>query len=469
MRNLLFATVVSFFCLALVVCGGGGNEGECDLANPNCADGLVCEATQDGKAQCFSPLTIKGTVIDAIDDAPIEDALVQAVDVNGAAVGTSARTDSNGSFTLTVPATRDQEGSPVLDSYMLRAQAAGYQPFPTAIRPAIPLDASVAQGNNDDGWTIESTLTVIKLLPLPGNTNTLGSISGTVLAADSSGVLVIAEGSGRGRPGFTNSDGEYTIFNVPAGSYTVVGYKAGVQLETSDVTLTASENKTGVDLAESSNPLSTVNGTIQIVNAPGGLTTSVVLAVDSTFVEDAARGVVPPGLHASEIGSGAFTIEDVPDGEYVVLAAFENDQLVRDPDQTIGGTSIVRITVPDPVSGNTVNLPESFKITEALEIFSPGADGPELVTSATPVFSFANDTSEEGYEVHVFDAFGNEIWMTEIGPSSSSLDVQYAGPALEDGMYYQFKAHSWRVKLDLRTPISATEDLKGVFYYSSNP
>ncbi len=31
------------------------------------------------------------------------------------------------------------------------------------------------------------------------------------MAVDNSGVLVIAEGSGRGRPGFSNSDGEYTI------------------------------------------------------------------------------------------------------------------------------------------------------------------------------------------------------------------------------------------------------------------
>jgi hypothetical protein len=36
-------------------------------------------------------------------------------------------------------------------------------------------------------------------------------------------------------------------------------------------------------------------------------------------------------------------------------------------------------------------------------------------------------------------------------------------------MYYQFKAVSFREKTGERTAISATEDLRGVFYYVSNP
>ncbi len=445
------------------------DDDTCDIDAPNCADGLACEVVIDADPRCVVPLTIRGLVLDAINDSVIAAALVQAVDVNGAAVGTSAATADDGSFTLTVPAAWDADGTPVEGSYTLRAQAADFQSFPTAIRPALPLDATTAT-LNDDGWVIENALTTVKLLPLPGDTSNLGSISGTIHAEKRAGILVVAEGADGGFTGFSDADGLYTIFNVPAGSYNVRGYAAGVQLSPAATTVASAEDQSGVELTESGQPLSGVSGNIQIVNAPGDSQTSIVLAVESTFVEEAARGTVPPGLRVGEV-TGDFTIEDVPDGRYVVLAAFENDLLVRDPDQTIGGTRIVRIEVPDPDMGNTVTLPEGFKVTEALAVIAPGADGPEEVTTLTPVFEWEDDSSEEGYEVRVFDAFGNEIFSEEIGPVSGSATVShtYAGPALEPGMFYQFRVTSFREKTGDRTAISSTEDLKGVFQYVVTP
>ncbi|HIJ65097.1 MAG TPA: hypothetical protein HPP77_04030 [Candidatus Hydrogenedentes bacterium] len=44
----------------------------------------------------------------------------------------------------------------------------------------------------------------------------------------------------------------------------------------------------------------------------------------------------------------------------------------------------------------------------------------------------------------------------------------YAGPDLEIGMYYQFRVFSFHEDLSGRTPISATEDLRGVFFYLGN-
>ena len=71
----------------------------------------------------------------------------------------------------------------------------------------------------------------------------------------------------------------------------------------------------------------------------------------------------------------------------------------------------------------------------------------------------------------VFDAFGNEIFSEEIGPVSGSVTVThpYAGPAFEPGMFYQFRATSFREKLGDRTAISSTEDLTGVFQYIAPP
>ena len=60
-----------------------------------------------------------------------------------------------------------------------------------------------------------------------------------------------------------------------------------------------------------------------------------------------------------------------------------------------------------------------------------------------------------------------DLWEKEIGGVSgyATVEYTYAGPDLEDGMYYQFRVLSFREKKGDRTYISATEDLRGVFYF----
>jgi hypothetical protein len=192
----------------------------------------------------------------------------------------------------------------------------------------------------------------------------------------------------------------------------------------------------------------------------------VVLVPVSTYSDTFVKGEVPPGLREppppeEPSVNGAYSIEGVPDGTYKVLAAFENDGLVRDPDPNIAGTQIVEITVPD---GTTYDftVPDAFKITEALVIVSPGATEPELVTG-NPIFIWMDDSSEVKYSIVVYNAYGDEVWRDDDLPrvtGADTVEVPYAGDPLEDGMYYQFRATSWRDT----GPISQTEDLLGVFY-----
>jgi hypothetical protein len=44
-----------------------------------------------------------------------------------------------------------------------------------------------------------------------------------------------------------------------------------------------------------------------------------------------------------------------------------------------------------------------------------------------------------------------------------NVSVQYDGP-MDPGMYYQFRATSWRAPGGTPGPASNTEDLRGVFY-----
>ena len=253
-------------------------------------------------------------------------------------------------------------------------------------------------------------------------------------------------------------DGSYTIFNVPAGDVTVKGYAAGLALDTASATVSAGKETTGVDLNATGDATAVVSGKVEIVNASGGSATSVILVVADTFDEATARGETPRGLRQGNV-TGDFSIAGVPDGEYVILAAFENDALVRDPDTSIGGTEIVHITV----SGADLPVAESFKVTGALAVVSPGASALEEV-SGTPTFVFEDDSSEDSYEVRLFDALGAKIWEDLEVPrvtGSENVSVEYGGPALTPGMIYQFRATSQKDG----TPISQTEDLKGVFLY----
>ena len=73
----------------------------------------------------------------------------------------------------------------------------------------------------------------------------------------------------------------------------------------------------------------------------------------------------------------------------------------------------------------------------------------------------------EEHIVVVYDALGDLIWEKTDVPGVSGSDtvqVEYGGPALISGMWYQFWATSVRDKKEEETRISRTEDLRGVFY-----
>jgi hypothetical protein len=89
----------------------------------------------------------------------------------------------------------------------------------------------------------------------------------------------------------------------------------------------------------------------------------------------------------------------------------------------------------------------------------------EAVTDANPTFSWEDDSSEDGYELAVYDAFGTLVHENTMVPEGSGTDVTYqmTGVTMQPGMIYQFRAKSFR-RMD-RCFISSTEDLRGVFVF----
>lgn len=459
-HRLLGLALISAFLLA---CGEDEKEAPpCDpVANTGCDAGLVCEATAAGGSLCAAPVVLTGSVFPISVDAPVENARVVALDVNGAPVSTVTTTDAEGLWELPIPHTRNDDGTPVGRRLTLRVDAPGFQTFPSGIRQALPLDtaAAVERGGR---FVVDNALTHVRLVPLPEGAGR-GTIVGRVdLPDDRPGVLVVAEKDGAGFSGIADRDGNYAIFNLSAGTYSVAGYTRGVSFERTTAEVADDPGaSTTADLARGGEATASLSGKVSIVNPGRGKATSIILVVESLFDEINLRGESPPGLRAPRAGlepdvTGAFTIDGIPAGSYVVLAAFENDFLVRDPDTTIGGTTILRQTL---APGQNLTLAESFKITGALDFLPPLGLEPLGVTAA-PTISWEDDSSEDAYELVVYDALGEEVWRhTEPGHSGSDPAVPYGGP-LQPGMYYQAKIRS----LKSGTPISQTEDLAGIFH-----
>jgi len=459
---------------------------------PICAPGLACDPVNGttGEYVCGTALQIRGRVTDSTTGEAIAGALVAAQNENGEPVTDVVESDACGDYILPVTVRRNPDGTFAEQLiWTLFVSARDYQPFPTGLRPALPVDMSDAMpnpdgpepdsdGDEEDEGTftadvIDNAATNVALIPLGADAGGV-AVSGT-LGEGTAGTLVVAEGPAAPAPyGIADLSGHFTIFNVPAGDVTLRGYRQGVEVMPTTVSVgTADLGDIALPVVNTDPAtMAAVSGSLNIVNAPGGSVTSVVLVPASVFNEVLERGPVPLGLRdppppAVPDVTSAFGIAGVPSGTYKVLVAFENDLLVRDPDEGIAGTQIQEITVE---AGAQVPVDAAFKVTEALAIVGPGNEAPEAV-EAMPTFTWVDDSSEDGYDVLVFDAIGNVAWETTIAgvTGSENVTLAYGGEALQPGMYYQFRVTAWRDVNGEQLNTSRTEDLRGVFVHGEAP
>ena len=349
--------------------------------------------------------------------------------------------------------------------FTLRVSASGYRPFPDLpLRPAIP--DRVDRGQISD----EVPVALIADAGLQG----LGSISGSVTAAGAGvgGMLVVASGAGTVRSSVTDHDGSYQILNVSDGTWNLAALMAGFSRgEASGVQVSGGDAVTDVDMTVSASPAGRVTGTTNFV-AGGTPPASVVL-----FFPGTTEAV--PGLRAET--DGDFAIEDVPDGTYDVLATFDNDCNVLDPDPNLAHTAIQSVTV----AGGEVMIAETFNITNAIHL--DGVWGGttcdnddhtvstvEFMEGDTVTFTWeAYPGSTEGYAVEVIDVLGNVVWggfeqdgAPRLRFAKEILQADYAGEALVAGYNYRFCI--WALANDKGAPhgfryISSSENLRGLF------
>ncbi|MGA1842833.1 MAG: hypothetical protein ACMUIU_19620 [bacterium] len=191
--------ILLFFGIAIAGCGGDGGSGD-----------------------SHTPMgTISVYTLDATDDTPVNDASITVYDSSNILVTRGLTVDGNFECLLS-PGT-----------YIIMVAAQDYQPVPPSNQNAVPFEII-------DGKT---TIQNIALKEHP-DAGTTGHISGYTLTpvpdlSGVSGVLVVAkdEALGQYASGISGPDGDYVIYNVVLGNYTLEAYLSGYRVTSQPVTV----------------------------------------------------------------------------------------------------------------------------------------------------------------------------------------------------------------------------------------
>ncbi len=456
-----------FFALALAACGG---PQECKFTGAStCGTGQVCEKVVGrDTGLCFAPVLVEGTVkvFGAAVSTPVAKAEVALIDANGAPASVVGTTDSDGKFSLRLPTQRSDAslGTLVGRTVTVRAAAQDYSPFPSLLRPVASIDSGSFKLVSGKATIVSGAQTELTLAPLSDSEKGRPGVSGTVELTEGQPVMVAVEGNGRAYTTAPDLTGAFHVFNViPATGYKAQGYAKGMNCTAADANVSAGADTTGVSLKLGTGGTATISGTIQLATSAAGTGTSVVLALESSFDAVLARGDLVTALRAPGEGTNltnSYSIAGIPDGKYVVLVGLENDGNVRDPDPAIAATQLTHLTV----TGGVASANPVLRVVGATTVVSPGAGSGIDEVTGVPVFKWKPYTGATGYTLGVYTAQGVKTWerlaILSTIDADGNVALTYGGTtALKPGVLYQWRVTSY----NLLTPISATEDLRGLF------
>lgn len=187
--------------------------------------------TKDVDITLFPSGTITGRITGE-NDVPVANASVMAMCLDTPEyMGFVCATDSNGSYTM--------NSGLGTGNYMVRASKGAAQGF---YGGSLPANVTVVAGET----TSNIDITIVMLSPSP-----TGSISGKVTDADGrpiEGATMSASGTGSGIA-TADENGNYTIYGLPAGTYTVEASANGFQTQNrTDVEVVAYQDTPNINL-----------------------------------------------------------------------------------------------------------------------------------------------------------------------------------------------------------------------------
>lgn len=406
------------------------------------------QCSDDNSTEPTPPTIIKIVVKSASDSSAIAGANVVLYDANTGESVSRAFSGSDGVATFQ---------NSFAGNYYVRISSQGFKEVPEGNVSPIPFSVS-------SGKTISQTY---YMSVLPG---TFGKIDGTV-NPQLSGFLIVAKSSGLNSEYHTYSgpNGYFVLFNVPYDSYEVDAIKSGYQsINQPQVTLTAGSSSATVEINVNQITGSTLTGKVTFLAAQNGI-------VDISLLDKISHSVVN-GLTTMIDTSRNYVINNIPAGEYVAWASYDNDGYVMDPDWIFKNPGALFVSFIGDSSKT-----RDFSVTDAITITSPtnppGEITPVLADSVIPTFNWNAYPQTKEYIIEVRDISGNLIWggfkangeirHAQIPKELTSIEFNFDGSALsqfQSGNIYQ-----WRIYSDdddatgIQTLLSASEDLMGLF------
>ena len=391
---------------------------------------------------------LEGIITDANNGVPLENAQLVVYDANtNAPIGNSVLTDEDGNYNFEL----------VPGTYYLVIYKQGYEKIPVSyMATPIPLNVSKGITTNENFEMLPSSITNAGLISgrVTNNGNPIG------------GVLVVATDHENGFSTVSDNEGEYVIYNVPNGNYTVSGWIGGFNSSSENVSLTSN-----IELKDQDLDLTPVED-VKVTGMVSFLATTNI-EVDVALTHPYSRETIP-GLVTTTNG-GSYSINGVPNGTFLARATFENDEKVVDPDWVVkNGEPIIEI--------NGTSIQMDFSVTGSIKLAEPSNEMattiPCEVTSVTPTFSWQPYSSATDYVIEVMDGNGNIIWggfsnnwtvkNILIPKEQTSITFNSDGNALADltaGKLYRWRVYASKEDKQANTGwrlISVSEDQMGL-------
>ena len=398
---------------------------------------------------------LQGIVKDATTQSPLESVSVVVFNAdNNSPIGQTLKTNASGEFSTSL----------IPGNYFIKLSRQGYYPVPPPSLNAVPFAITLGQLTQSDAEMF------------PSSSNNAGWIVGKVTSSGSAvaGALVVATNSQNQIAFSTSSDqnGDYSIFNVPAGSFNVQAYIASYNSSTVAASVTSGVGTPGVNIDLQKNANAVLTGIIRNLAIDNK-------DVDVSLVHPITKETIP-GLTTMSANL-AYTLTNIPNGTFIARASNKNDMRVMDPD------AITKFGEPTvTVSGGSCSPSTlAFDVTGPVTLSTP--TNPLTTTipvSATtrPTFSWTAYPSTSDYVIEVMDAStGQIVWggFNKSGPlpvkniviPSSQTSVTYNSNSmatisdLVPGKIYRWRIYASKNDVTQSTGwslISTSEDQVGL-------
>ena len=342
-------------------------------------------------------------------------------------------------------------------NYYVRISAQGFKETPPGSVSPIPF--SVSSGRTQ---TQTYYLDILQ--------GTFGKIDGKV-NPNLPGFLIVASSTTLSSEYHTYSgpDGYFVLFNIPYGTYQVNAIKSGYQSANQpEATLSSVSSSATLQINVNQITGSTLMGKVTFLAVGNGI-------VDVSLLDEESLSVVN-GLTTVIDTSKEYTIANIPSGNYVAWASYENDGYVMDPDWIFKNPGALDISF---VTDTSKIL--DFSVTGAITIISPTNPPysiiPAIADSVVPIFNWNAYPQTKEYIIEVRDINGNLIWggftatgeirHTKIPKEWNSIEFNFDGSAssqLQPGNIYQWRLYADDdATSDIQTLLSSSEDLLGLF------